>query len=70
MKEKRKTQKSAKFQIEKDKVIEAYVTHWQELAKQDRVQQGQEIEKQDHNLSKYSMFIGEHHIFFMERLNR
>ena len=28
---KRKTQKSVRFQIEEDKVIEAYVTHWQEL---------------------------------------
>ena len=27
----RKTQKSVRFQIEEDKVIEAYVTHWQEL---------------------------------------
>jgi hypothetical protein len=62
---KRKTQKSesVKFQIEEDKVIEAYVTHWQELEKQDRVQQGQEFEQQDHNLYKYAMFIGEDHIF-------
>ncbi len=28
---KRKTQKSVKFQIEEDQVLEAYVTHWQEL---------------------------------------
>jgi PAX-interacting protein 1 len=60
---KRKTQKSVKFQIEEDKVIEAYVTHWQELEKQDRVQQGQEVEQQDHNLSKYAIFIREDHNF-------
>ena len=49
----RKTQKSVKFQIEEDKVIEAYVTHWQELEKQDQVQQWQEqaetIGGEDHN---------------------
>ena len=39
---KRKTQKSVRFQIEADKVIEAYVTHWQELETQGRVQQRQE----------------------------
>ena len=60
---KRKSQKSVNSQIEEDKVIEAYVTHWQELEKQDRVQQGQEIEKQDHNLSKYTVFIREDHNF-------
>ena len=60
---KRKKQKSVKFQIEEDKVIEAHVTHWQELEKQDRVQQGQEIEEQDRNLSKYAVFIGEDHNF-------
>ena len=60
---KRKTQKSVKFQIEEDKVIEAYVTHWQELEKQDRVQQGQELEQQDHNLSKYAIFIRVDHNF-------
>ena len=60
---KRKTQKSVKFQIEEDKVIEAYVTHWQELEKQDRVQQGQELEQQDHSLSKYAIFIREDHNF-------
>ena len=40
--DKRKTQKSVKFQIEEDKVIKAYVTHWQELEKHIRVQQRQE----------------------------
>ena len=39
----RKTQKSVRFQIEEDKVIEAYVTHWQEFKSQDRVQQWQEL---------------------------
>jgi hypothetical protein len=43
---KRKTQKSVRFQIEEDKVIEGYfeahVTHWQELETQGRVQQRQE----------------------------
>ena len=33
------------------------------LKKQDRVQQGREIEKQDRNLSKYAEFIGEDHNF-------
>jgi hypothetical protein len=42
---KQKTQKPVKFKIEDDKVIEAYVTYWQELENQDRVQQGQEIER-------------------------
>ena len=60
---KSKTQKSVKFQIEEDKVIEAYVTHRQELEKQDRVQQGQELEQQDHNLSKNAIFIREDHNF-------
>ncbi len=60
---KRKKQKPFNFQIEEDQVIEAHVTHWQELENQDRVQQGQEIEKQDHNLSKYTVFIGEDHNF-------
>ncbi len=50
-------------QIEEDKVIEAYVTHWQELEKQDRVLQGQELEQQDQNLSKYAIFIREDHNF-------
>ena len=36
---KHKTQKSVRFKIEEDKVIEAHVTHWQELESQDRVQQ-------------------------------
>jgi hypothetical protein len=50
---KRKTQKSVKHKIEEDKVIEAYithwqevVTHWQEIEKLIRVKQWQE---QDHN---------------------
>ena len=40
---KRKTQKSVRFKIEEDKVIEAHVTHWQEFKSQDRVQQWQEL---------------------------
>ena len=40
---KHKTQKSVRFKIEEDKVIEAHVTHWQELESQDRVQQWQEL---------------------------
>ncbi len=43
---KRKTQKSVRFKIDEDKVIEAHVTvvtHWQELESQDRVQQWQEL---------------------------
>ena len=46
---KRKTRKSVKSQIEEDNVLEAYVTHWQELETKDRVEQRQEQEKQDHN---------------------
>ena len=46
---KHKTQKSVKFQIEEDKVLEAYVAHWQELKTHSRVQQWQEQEQQDHN---------------------
>ena len=46
---KHKTQKLVKFQIEEDKVLEAYVTHWQELETHARVQQWQEQEQQDHN---------------------
>ena len=51
-------QKSFMLRVEQDKVIEAYVTHWQELEKQDvvqqgqeqqQVQQGQEQDKQDSN---------------------
>ena len=60
---KRKKQKSVEFQIEEDQIIEAHVTHWQELEKQDRVQQGQEFDKQNRNLSKYAVFIGEDHNF-------
>jgi hypothetical protein len=40
---KRKTQKSVRFKIEEDKVIEAHVTHWQVLESQDRVRQRQEL---------------------------
>ena len=54
----RKTQKSVRFQIEEDKVIEAYVTHWQELETQGRVQQRQEQEIQVCNVPKYAKFIG------------
>ena len=43
---KRKTQKSIKFQIEEEKVIEAYVTHWQEQ------------EMQDYKEQEYAKFIG------------
>jgi hypothetical protein len=39
---KRKTKKSVTFEIEEDKVIEAHVTHWQELESHGRVQQRQE----------------------------
>jgi hypothetical protein len=39
---KRKKKKSVKFQIEEDKVIEAHVTHSQELESYGRVQQWQE----------------------------
>ena len=39
-------QKSFMLQVEQDKLIEAYVTHWQELEKQGKVQQRQELEKQ------------------------
>ncbi len=35
------------IQVEQDKVIEAYATHWQELEKQDIVQQEQELEEHD-----------------------
>jgi hypothetical protein len=39
-------QKSVKFQIDEDKTIEAYATHWQEIEEQEQVQQGQEQNKQ------------------------
>ena len=45
------TQKSAKFQREEDTVLEAYVTHWQELETQDRVKPRQELEVQDYTVS-------------------
>ncbi len=48
----RKTQKSVRFQIEEDKVIEAHVTHWQELETQGRVQQRQE-QKSNQITSQY-----------------
>ena len=35
------------IQVEQDKITEAYVTHWQELEKQDVVKQGQEFEEQN-----------------------
>ncbi len=45
---KRKTQKkSVKFQIDEEQGIKSCVTRWQEAEKQDRVQQEQELEKQD-----------------------
>ncbi len=46
-------QKSFMIQVEQDKVIEAYVTHWQELEKQGIVQQGQELEK--HTVPSHSL---------------
>jgi hypothetical protein len=49
---KHKMQKSFKFQIEEDKVFEAYITHWQELETQDRVQPRQELEVQDYTVSE------------------
>ena len=55
---KRKTRKSVKFQIEEDKVIEAYVTHWQELEEKDQVQQGQEQDMQDRNLQDQAESVG------------
>jgi hypothetical protein len=47
--DKYKTQSSIRYHIEEDKILEAYVTHWQELETKDQVQQGQEHEQQDHN---------------------
>jgi hypothetical protein len=38
---------------EKDEIVEAYVTLWQELEIQDRIQQLQKLEVQDYTLSKY-----------------
>ncbi len=43
--------KSFMIQVGQNKVIKAYVMHWQELEKQDIVQQGQEQDKQDSNFS-------------------
>ena len=40
-------QKSFMLRVEQDKVIEAYVTHWQELEKQGIVQQGQKQNMQN-----------------------
>ncbi len=54
---KHKNQKLDKFQIEEDKVIEAYVWHWQEHTKNKRFQQGQEQDKQDSNLLKQTKTI-------------
>ena len=50
--------KSVKFQIVEDKVIEAYVTHWQELEEQDQVQQGQEQDTKDRNLPDQAESVG------------
>ncbi len=36
--------------MEEDMVLEAYVTHWQELETHDRVQQWQEQEQQVHSI--------------------
>ena len=55
---KSKKQKSVNFQIEEDKVIEAYVTHWQEQENHIRVQQRQEREMQDYNVPEHDKFIG------------
>ncbi len=55
---KRKAQKSVKFQIKEDKVIEVYFTHWQELENHIRVQQWQEQGKQDRCESEHAKFIG------------
>jgi hypothetical protein len=53
-----KKQKSVNFQIAEGKVIEAYVTHWQEQENHITVQQRQEQEIQDCNVPKYVRFIG------------
>jgi hypothetical protein len=55
---KSKKQESVRFQIEEDKVIEAYVTHWQEQENHIRVQQRQEREMQDYNVPEHDKFIG------------
>jgi hypothetical protein len=55
---KSKTQESVRLQIEEDKVIEAYVTHWQEQENYIRVQQRQEREMQDYNVPEHDKFIG------------
>ena len=55
---KSKKQKPFRFQIEEDKVIEAYVTHWQEQENHIRVQQRQEREIQDYNVPEHDKFIG------------
>jgi hypothetical protein len=52
-------QKSIKFQIEEDKIIEADVTHWLELEEQAQVQQGQEQDTQNHNLPDQSESVEE-----------
>lgn len=49
-----KAQKSLKVQIEEDKVIEAHVTHWQELENQIRVQHWQEKMAPIHNVREGS----------------
>ena len=53
----RKMQKSVRFQIEEDKVIEAYVTHWQELENRNRVQQRQE-QKRNQITTQYQALDG------------
>ncbi len=51
-------QKTVTIQIEKDKVIETYVTHRQEFEEQAQVQQGREQDKQDSSLSDQAETIG------------
>ncbi len=55
---KSKKQNSASFQIEEDKIIEAYITHWHEQENHITVQQRQEQEIQDCNVPEYAKFIG------------
>ncbi len=62
--DKHKNQKSVKFQIKEDTLIEDYVTHWQEHTKNASFQQGQERNKQDRNSLKQSTTFGaEDHCF-------
>jgi hypothetical protein len=48
--DKHKNQKSVKFEVEVDKVFEAYVKYWREHTKNASFQQGQEHNRQDCNL--------------------